>query len=567
MNGEDTETLLALISSLLHNPIHDQSVLLDALVECDGDVERAAALLDSRSASSSRPSSSRSGPELVQKKTAAVGMKRKSGGLTGWLEKPSASSTPQPKKARSDDGPVKSRMRGGPGPASSRLADFKLRKADNDTSDVLPSLPIDDIENDSPPERPPSTAKAPAESPIKVKNVTNEEFMTILRPPNSTDASRAGPPKQPPLTLTTPDMIAKHVPCTMHTSVLPPELACRLFYTMLDLSRNWDRNKWWLFDRLVESPHKTSFFIRQYPSTEAESVEMDEAAQFWYNGRQTGSSPPFPQVMEEACQYIEKVVNVEMHKRQRFPMEYGGEPPQRPGGSDDYDNGQNVVWRANVAASNCYEGAKEGVGFHTDALTYLGPYPTIASLSLGTTRTFRLREVVPSNEKDTRAARTYNMPLPHNSLTIMHASCQEMFKHAIPPQRTIDLYHPQYPPPEDMRERISSDPSNARINITFRFFRPDYKPSQTPRCKCGVPCILRPDMKHRHALPNDDDSQAPGGSSGKGSPTKGRPLRRDAVAKYWWACYAGAVNEGKGCGMWQVMDPVAEGRGPFAGDV
>ena len=56
----------------------------------------------------------------------------------------------------------------------------------------------------------------------------------------------------------------------------------RLFYIMLDLSQDWSRNKWWLFDRLVESPHKTSFFIRRYPTaSETESVEMDEAAQFW----------------------------------------------------------------------------------------------------------------------------------------------------------------------------------------------------------------------------------------------------------------------------------------------
>lgn len=57
----------------------------------------------------------------------------------------------------------------------------------------------------------------------------------------------------------------------------------RLFYIMLDLSSDWNRNKWWLFDRLVESPHKTSFFIRRYPTTpgSAEGAEMDEAAQFW----------------------------------------------------------------------------------------------------------------------------------------------------------------------------------------------------------------------------------------------------------------------------------------------
>jgi alkylated DNA repair dioxygenase AlkB len=75
--------------------------------------------------------------------------------------------------------------------------------------------------------------------------------------------------------------------------------------------------------------------------------------------------------MEEACNYVEKIVNDEMRKRKRFPLEWGGAGTE----------GQ--MWRANVAASNCYNGGKESVGFHSDQLTYLGPYPTIASLSLG----------------------------------------------------------------------------------------------------------------------------------------------------------------------------------------
>jgi len=75
--------------------------------------------------------------------------------------------------------------------------------------------------------------------------------------------------------------------------------------------------------------------------------------------------------MEEACQVIEEIVNAEMMKRPRYPMEWGGRKPGDP------------LWKANVAASNCYQGTKESVGFHSDQLTYLGPYPTIASLSLG----------------------------------------------------------------------------------------------------------------------------------------------------------------------------------------
>jgi len=76
--------------------------------------------------------------------------------------------------------------------------------------------------------------------------------------------------------------------------------------------------------------------------------------------------------MEKACRYVENIVNDEMRKRERLPFEWTGLR-----GADAQ------LWHANVAASNCYEGARESVGFHSDQLTYLGPYPTIASLSLG----------------------------------------------------------------------------------------------------------------------------------------------------------------------------------------
>ena len=61
---------------------------------------------------------------------------------------------------------------------------------------------------------------------------------------------------------------------------------------------------------------------------------------------------PFPKPMEEACRLLEDVVNVEMRKRKQFDLEWGG----------------NRRWIANVAASNCYEGAKENVGLHSDGL-------------------------------------------------------------------------------------------------------------------------------------------------------------------------------------------------------
>ena len=88
-----------------------------------------------------------------------------------------------------------------------------------------------------------------------------------------------------------------------------------------------------------------------------------------YNGKPTTPPKTFLPEMEDACRIVEKIVNGEISKRTRFSLEWP---------ADEMN-----PWQANVAASNCYTGSKEGVGFHSDQLTYLGPYPTIASLSLG----------------------------------------------------------------------------------------------------------------------------------------------------------------------------------------
>lgn len=117
----------------------------------------------------------------------------------------------------------------------------------------------------------------------------------------------------------------------------------------------------------------------------------------------------------------------------------------------------------------------------------------------------------------------------------MHASTQEKFKHSIPPQSVLDTFRPSHPRPKaSPDDEIES--SNSRINVTFRFYRPDFRPSTIPKCKCGFTCALRPDMKGREA--------------------------NGLVRKYWWTCFAGAKNEGKGCNFWKVMDIKEEQRGP-----
>lgn len=312
--NDDNDVLITLVDSLL-DPGHpfSHSHILEALVERSGDVAGAAEYLKKI------PSGSTGARVRVGEGPSTLKRKRKSN-LDAWL-KPSSTST-----------------RSGTSPEPTEPPAQKIRLEGTKPKSAISSKPVMDL-------------------------------MSVLRPPRSTE--KKGPPKLPPLTLSSPSLVAEHTPCTLHYSVLSPDLACELFYTMLDHSQSWKRNKWWLFDRVVESPHLTSFFARRTNGLN-DDEDWQEAAQYWYNGRATEPPSVFPEPMERACRIVEQIVNDEMKKRKRFKLEWGA-----PGGSAQPE------WKANVAASNCYQGGKESVGWHSDQLTYLGPYPTIASLSLG----------------------------------------------------------------------------------------------------------------------------------------------------------------------------------------
>lgn len=149
----------------------------------------------------------------------------------------------------------------------------------------------------------------------------------------------------PPLLLSTPLAVSTHTPCSLHYDILPPELAERLFLRMLDESKTWKKNKWYLNDRLVESTHKTCFYTSTSSSASDGSDAVDDKQ--WYMGRQATDEEQkvFPNEMEEARSIIEEFVNrqldMKMEKGERYRLEYDGK------------------WRANVAASNCYKGGSE----------------------------------------------------------------------------------------------------------------------------------------------------------------------------------------------------------------
>jgi alkylated DNA repair dioxygenase AlkB len=94
----------------------------------------------------------------------------------------------------------------------------------------------------------------------------------------------------------------------------------------------------------------------------------------------------------------------------------------------------------NSVLVNRYQDGNDMVGWHSDDEPELGATPNIASLSLGATRRFLMRDVV---------ARTrYEWNLGHGDLLVMSGRCQLEFEHSVPRAKRV---------------------AGPRINLTFRY--------------------------------------------------------------------------------------------------
>jgi alkylated DNA repair dioxygenase AlkB len=94
----------------------------------------------------------------------------------------------------------------------------------------------------------------------------------------------------------------------------------------------------------------------------------------------------------------------------------------------------------NSVLANLYRNGRDSMGWHSDNERELGPRPTIASLSLGATRRFVLKQ-----RRD--PSLNLALELPPGSLLLMRGDTQRHYRHALP--RT-------------------ARPIGARINLTFR---------------------------------------------------------------------------------------------------
>lgn len=95
--------------------------------------------------------------------------------------------------------------------------------------------------------------------------------------------------------------------------------------------------------------------------------------------------------------------------------------------------------KLNSCLANHYADGTVGMGYHADNEKELGTNPSIASISLGAERKFKLRH--------NQTKEVINLNLKSGSLLIMQGNIQANWKHSIP-----------------MQKRVKS----GRINLTFR---------------------------------------------------------------------------------------------------
>ncbi|KAK4640368.1 hypothetical protein QC761_603490 [Podospora bellae-mahoneyi] len=352
-----------------------------------------------------------------------------------------------------------------------------------------------------------NTLKSPS-TPRSVKKTANNRIagQTSLRAFAIDPSSGEPSPKKPKilskkgqtLHLYDPQDISEHTPCTIIHNFLPAHEANELLSELLEESKTFQKASFKLFDNIVSSPHTSGFYV----GSQKELQEQKD--DYHYNGGRISDVRTLTPKLEAVRGRVQETVNsaIEEHIR----THHGGQKPRHQ---------PSEPWCANAAFVNCYNGPQESVGWHTDQLTYLGPRPTIASLSLGVTREFRLRRIssfLPSSKSDNpdpNLQGQVSLPLPHNSLLIMHSTTQEEWKHSVSPSPTLTP-HP-----------VSG---NIRINITYRHYRSAFHPKYTPKCHCGVPGVLR--------VVTNDTKQA-----------NGERERKENRGRYFYMCHAGNVPD------------------------
>ena len=287
------------------------------------------------------------------------------------------------------------------------------------------------------------------------KGVGHQSSLAAYRIPGTASSAASRAPltkKGRTLHLYAPEDVAAHSPCSIIHNFLPAQDAERLLRELLDEAKTFERQAFRIFDNVVQSPHTACFYVA------SDAERRRQRTEYLYNGSRLTDVRELTPEMRAVSGRVRDAVNREIATR---ITTHGPSGRKLKHQSPD-------EWLPNAAFVNCYAGGAESVGYHTDQLTYLGPRAVIGSISLGVARQFRVRKIVARDDEEGRAGRSradeegqIAIHLPHNSLLVMHADCQEEWKHSIAPAQSIDP-HP-----------VSG---NKRINITYRCYKDTFHP-------------------------------------------------------------------------------------------
>ncbi|CDK26817.1 unnamed protein product [Kuraishia capsulata CBS 1993] len=141
---------------------------------------------------------------------------------------------------------------------------------------------------------------------------------------------------------------------------------------------------------------------------------------------------------------------------------------------EKHDFQPKTKWTGDIVVANLFCEKSSNLDWHSDRLTKIGPLPVIASISVGATRDFRIRKIHPFNKNPNPII---SIPLPHNTLLVMHAGFQEEYKHSVAPSSGPIEGHP-----------ISGQ---KRFSLTYRQYHPGLVDCAPTCSKCGSAMLLR----------------------------------------------------------------------------
>lgn len=150
-----------------------------------------------------------------------------------------------------------------------------------------------------------------------------------------------------------------------------------LFFKLLQDQVPWKQEPIWMFGKKVMQPRLTALF-------------GDPEVKYSYSG-----------IEMKAFSWIEPLIQIRERLKAQVPTQF------------------------THVLLNYYRDGKDSMGWHRDNESSLGKNPCIASVSLGETRTFQIRN------KETKSHKI-DISLTHGSLLVMAGESQHFWEHQIP---------------------------------------------------------------------------------------------------------------------------------------